>query len=117
MKAYASVIAGLMVTGLVAGPGFAADNTTSPSTTADKPGRLAMTHHVTGNVVNVNENAGTFTVEDSKGKEYVLSTQSASGSPIGSVNAGERVKVSYKKAKNGRLIATKVVPAENAKKM
>ena len=52
MKAYASVIAGLMVTGLVAGPGFAADNTTSPSTTADKPGRLAMTHHVTGNVVN-----------------------------------------------------------------
>ncbi|HEX6078263.1 MAG TPA: hypothetical protein VF197_01465 [Methylomirabilota bacterium] len=78
---------------------------------------MAMTHHVTGNVVNVDENGKTFTVKDSKGKEYVLSTQSASGTQVGPVSAGERVKVSYKKAKNGGLIATKVAPAESSKKM
>lgn len=115
MKVHASVIAGLVAAGLVAAPGFAAQNTTSPSTTADKPGRMAMTHHVTGDVVNVDENAKTFTVKDSKGKEYVLSTDSASGSRVGPVNAGERVKVSYKKGKNGGLIATKVAPAASSK--
>ena len=115
MKVHASVIAGMVATGLVVGPGFAAQNTTSPSTTADKPGRMAMTHHVTGNVVNVDENAKTFTVKDSKGKEYVLSTDSTSGPRVGPVNAGERVKVSYKKGKNGGLIATKVAPADSSK--
>jgi hypothetical protein len=115
MKAYASVIAGLVATGLVAGPGFAAQNTTSPSSTAEKPARMAMTHHVTGSVVNVDENAKTFTVKDSKGKEYVLSTESASGTQIGPVTAGERVKVSYKKGQHGGLIATKVAPADTSK--
>ena len=111
MKAYTSMIAGLIATGLVAGPGFAAENTMSPSTTQEKPARMAMTHHVTGSVVNVDENAKTFTVKDSKGKEYVLSTDSASGAQVGPVNAGDRVKVSYKKGQNGGLIATKVAPA------
>ena len=115
MRTHASLIAGLIATGLIAGPAFAAQNTTSPSTTAEKPARMAMTHHVTGRVVNVDENAKTFTVKDSKGKEYVLSTESASGSQVGPVNAGERVKVSYKKGKNGGLIATKVAPADTSK--
>jgi hypothetical protein len=115
MRTHASLIAGLVATGLIAGPAFAAQNTTSPSTTAEKPARMAMTHHVTGSVVNVDENAKTFTVKDSKGKEYVLSTESASGSQVGPVNAGERVKVSYKKGKNGGLIATKVAPADTSK--
>lgn len=116
MKAYASVIAaGLVATGLVAGPGFAAQNTTSPSSTSEKPARMAMTHHVTGNVVNVDENGKTFTVKDTKGKEYVLSTASASSTQVGPVSAGERVKVSYKKAQNGGLIATKVAPADTSR--
>ena len=63
MKTHASLIAGLIATGLIAGPAFAAQNTTSPSTTAEKPARMAMTHHVTGSVVNVDENAKTFTVK------------------------------------------------------
>ena len=115
MKAYASVIAGLVAAGLVAGPGFAAQNTTSPSSTTEKPSRMAMTHHVTGNVVSVDESAKTFTVKDSKGKEYVLSTDSGAGSQVGPVNSGERVKVSYKKGQKGGLIATKVAPADNSK--
>jgi hypothetical protein len=115
MKAYASVIAGLVATGLVAGSGFAAQNTMSPSSTQEKPARMAMTHHVTGNVVNVDENGKTFTLKDSKGKEYVLSTDSAAGTQVGPVNAGERVKVSYKKSQNGGLIATKVAPADTSR--
>src|SRR5262249_5474805 len=101
MKVHASVIAGLMAAGLIAGPGFAAENAMSPPTTGEKPARMAMTHHVTGSVVNVDENAKTFTVKDAKGKEYVLSTNSAAGTQVGPVNAGERVKVSYKKGQNG----------------
>ena len=38
----------------------------------EKPGKLAMPHRVTGSVVSVDEAAGTFTVQDSKGKDYVL---------------------------------------------
>ncbi len=107
--------AGQVATGLDAGPGFAAQNTTSPSSTSEKPARMAMTHHVTGNVVNVDENGKTFTVKDTKGKEYVLSTASASSTQVGPVSAGERVKVSYKKAQNGGLIATKVAPADTSR--
>ena len=115
MKVHTSLIAGVIATGLIAGPGFAAQNTTTPSTSAEKPARMGMTHHVTGSVVNVDENAKTFTVKDSKGKEYVLSTDSASGTQVGPVNAGERVKVSYKKGQNGGLIATKVAPADTSR--
>ena len=115
MKVHTSVIAGMIATGLIAGPGFAAQGTTTPSTSAEKPARMAMTQHVTGSVVNVDENAKTFTVKDAKGKEYVMSTDSASGAQVGPVNAGDRVKVSYKKSQNGGLIATKVAPADTSK--
>ena len=103
--------AGVMATLLMAGPGLAADNAREPMS-VEKPGKLAMPHRVTGNVVSVDEAAGTFTVQDSKGKDYVLTADPARGSQLSDVKAGGHVKVSYKKAPSGQLIATKIAPAD-----
>jgi hypothetical protein len=101
----------VMATLLMAGPGLAADNAREPMS-VEKPGKLAMPHRVTGNVVSVDEAAGTFTVQDSKGKDYVLTADPALGSQLSDVKAGGHVKVSYKKAPSGQLIATKIAPAD-----
>ena len=71
MKRITGVAAGVMATFLAVGPGFAADSMRD-STSIEKPGKLAMPHRVTGSVVSVDESARTFTVQDSNGKDYVL---------------------------------------------
>lgn len=98
MKRITGLVAGVMATFLMAtflmvGPSFAADSGRG-STSAEKPGKLAIPHRVTGNVVSVDESAGTFTVQDSKGKEYVLTADPALGSRLDDVKAGGHVKVS-----------------------
>jgi len=103
-----------MATLLVAGPGLAADSMRAP-TGVEQPGKLAMPHRVTGSVVSVDQTAGTFTVQDSKGKDYVLKTDAALGSQLGDVKAGDHVKVSYKKTSSGQMVATKITPDEPMK--
>ena len=112
MKKITALIAGALATVFVVGPGFAAD-TTHGATPAEKPGKLAMPHRVTGSVVSVDESARTFTVKDSDGKEFVLTADPATGPQLGDVKAGDHVKVSYKKNHSGQMIVTKIVPADS----
>jgi hypothetical protein len=114
MKPITGLTAGVMATLLMVGPGFAADSVRD-STSTEKPGKLAMPHRITGNVVSVNESAGTFTVQDSKGKEFVLMADPALGSQLSDVKAGGQVKVSYKKTPSGQMVATKIAPADSLK--
>jgi len=114
MKRITALTTGVVATLLVAGPGLAADSMQQP-TRVEQPGKLAMPHRVTGSVVSVDEAAGTFTVQDTKGKDYVLKTNAALGSQLGDVKAGDHVKVSYKKTSSGQMVATKIAPAEPAK--
>jgi hypothetical protein len=114
MKPITGLTAGVMATLLMVGPGFAADSARD-STSTEKPGKLAMPHRITGNVVSVNESAGTFTVQDSKGKEFVLMADPALGSQISVVKAGGLVKVSYRKTPSGQMVATKIAPADSLK--
>lgn len=114
MKRITGLTAGVVATLLAAGPGFAADGVRDSMST-EKPGKLAMPHRVTGNVVSVDESARTFTVQDSKGKDYVLTTDPALGTQLSEVKAGGQVKVTYKKNSSGQMIATKIAPAESAK--
>ena len=89
MKRITGVAAGVMATFLAVGPGFAAD-AMRDSTSIEKPGKLAMPHRVTGSVVSVDESARTFTVQDSNGKDYVLTADPALGSQLNEVKAGGR---------------------------
>ena len=57
MKRTTVLAAGVMATLFMVGPGFAADSVRD-STSAEKPGKLAMPHRITGNVVSVDESAG-----------------------------------------------------------
>jgi hypothetical protein len=114
MRRITVLVTGVMATLLVAGPGLAADSTRQP-TGVEQPGKLAMPHRITGSVVSVDEAAGTFTVQDTKGKEYVLKTDAALGSKLGDVKAGDHVKVSCKKTSSGQMVATKIAPAEPMK--
>ena len=114
MKRITAMAAGVMATFLAVGPGFAADGMRD-STSIEKPGKLAMPHRVTGSVVSVDESARTFTVQDSNGKDYVLTADPALGSQLNEVKAGGQVKVSYKKNSSGQMIATKIAPADSMK--
>jgi hypothetical protein len=114
MRQITVLITGAMATLLVAGPGLAADSTRQP-TAVEQPGKLAMPHRITGSVVSVDETAGTLTVQDSKGKDFVLKTDTALGSQLSGVKAGDHVKVSYKKTSSGQMVATKIAPAEPMK--
>jgi len=114
MKRTTVLAAGVMATLFMVGPGFAADSVRD-STATEKPGKLAMPHRITGNVVSVDESAGTFTVQDSKGKECVLIADPALGSQLNDVKAGGQVKVSYKKTPSGQMVATKIEPADSLK--
>lgn len=110
MKRIIGLAAGVLATFLIVGPGFAADSVRE-STSVEKPGKLAMPHRVTGNVVSVDESAGTFTVQDSKGRDYVLKADPTLGFQLSDVRAGGHVKVSYKKTPSGQMVATKIAPA------
>ncbi len=89
MKRIIGLAAGVLATFLIVGPGFAADSVRE-STSVEKPGKLAMPHRVTGNVVSVDESAGTFTVQDSKGRDYVLKADPTLGFQLSDVRAGLR---------------------------
>ena len=108
--------AGCLATLLAVGPGFAAQGTPENSsretttTPAQKPGKLALPHSVTGTVVSVNERAEMFTLKTAKGDTVVLKADADTASQLATLKSGERVKVSYKNSQ-GDKIATKIVPA------
>jgi len=83
--------------------------TTAP---AEKPGKLSMPHHVTGEVVSANTNS--MTVKDTKGKEYTFMADTATAGQMANFKQGDHVKVTYKKSK-GQMVATKIAEAQTTK--
>jgi Cu/Ag efflux protein CusF len=98
------------------GPGFveATGQNTSASAPAEKPSRLALSHHVTGEVMLVDKSAKTLTVKDAKGKEFMFTADADAAPRLSDVKTGDRVKVSYKKS-HGQMVATKITETRVAR--
>jgi len=114
MKRATVLFAAGLTTLLLSAPAIAKDpsGTTTPGTTgatapAEKPGALAMPHHVTGNVVSVDKKANSVSIRDTKGKEYTLVADGDTVAELRRLKAGDEVKVTYKKAKD-QMVATKI---------
>jgi hypothetical protein len=113
MKRAAVLFAVGLTTLLMSGPAVAKDpaaatsGTTGATAPADKPGILAMPHHVTGNVVAVDKKANSVSVKDTKGREYTLVADGDTVADLSRLKAGDEVKVTYKKEKN-QMVATKI---------
>jgi len=113
MKRATVLFAAGLTTLLLSGPAIAKDpSATTPGTTgatapAEKPGALAMPHHVTGNVVSVDKKANSVSIRDTKGKEYTLVADGDTVAELRRLKAGDEVKVTYKKAKD-QMVATKI---------
>jgi Cu/Ag efflux protein CusF len=95
-------------------------STTTPSTTApsEKHGKLGlgrlMGHHMTADVVSVDQNAKTFTVKKgAKGKEMTFTAQGDAADRLSDLKEGDRVKVSYKKD-HGQYLATEIAKGKVA---
>ena len=113
MKRAAVVFAAGLTTLLLSGAAMAKDPSATPSGTtgatapAEKPGALAMPHHVTGNVVSVDKKANSVSIRDTKGKEYTLVADGDTVAELSRLRAGDEVKVTYKKNKD-QMVATKI---------
>jgi Cu/Ag efflux protein CusF len=137
MNKLIGLFAGALVTLSLAGPIFGQSSTPStnpspstapamkdtpaasekPSATEQKPSKLSLTHHVTGEVVAVDQNAKTVTVKKgAKGKEMTFNAEGGAVSRLSDIKEGDRVKVTYKKSHN-QLLASEIVrsPAATSK--
>ncbi|HEY7538745.1 MAG TPA: hypothetical protein VIF11_01290 [Methylomirabilota bacterium] len=99
---------------LLSGPALAKDpsygtssGTTGATAPAEKPGMLAMPHHVTGNVVAVDKKANSVSIKDTKGKEYTLVADGDTVAALSRLKVGDEVKATYKKDKE-QMVATKI---------
>ena len=102
---------------LLSGPALAKDpsygtsgtssGTTGATAPAEKPGMLAMPHHVTGNVVSVDKRANSVSIRDTKGKEYTLVADGDTVADLSRLKVGDEVKATYKKDKD-QMVATKI---------
>jgi Cu/Ag efflux protein CusF len=67
-----------------------------------------MGHHMTADVVSVDQNAKTFTVKKgAKGKEMTFTAQGDAADRLNDLKEGDRVKVGYKKD-HGQFLATEI---------
>ncbi len=89
-------------------------DTTSPSKSspratapAEKPGVLAMPHHVTGSVVSIDKTANSVAIRDTKGEELALVADAENAADLSRLKVGDQVKVTYKKS-HGQMVATKI---------
>lgn len=116
MNRTAALFAAGLATLLLTGPAMAQTTGTSKESTtsdrsstapAEKPGKLAMPHHVNGSVVSVDKKDNSVTIRDSKGKEMTLVADTDTATELARLKAGDEVKVTYKKSKD-RMVATKI---------
>src|SRR5438552_18229221 len=116
MKKATALAVGSLALLLGAGPGFveATGQTSSASAPAEKPSRLALPHHVTGEVVSVDKSAKTLTVKDSKGKEFMFTADVDAAPRVSDVKAGNHVKVRSTTG-HGRIVASKVIETRVAR--
>jgi hypothetical protein len=114
MKATAVLFAaGLTL--LLSGPALAKDpsygtpsGTTGATAPAEKPGMLAMPHHVTGNVVSVDKKANSVSIKDTKGKEYTLVADGDTVADLSRLKVGDEVKATTYKKDKDQMVATKI---------
>jgi hypothetical protein len=121
MKKATVLAVGSLALLLGAGPGLveaSSQNTSTGSAAApaEKPSRLALPHHVTGEVMSVDKSAKTLTVKDAKGKEFMFTADVDTAPRLSDVKAGDHVKVSYKKS-HGKMVATKITESRVARTM
>ena len=102
-----AVLFAVGLTLLLSGPALAKDPTTGATAPAEKPGMLAMPHHVTGNVVSVDKRANSVSIRDTKGKEYTLVADGDTVADLSRLKVGDEVKATYKKDKD-QMVATKI---------
>ena len=86
---------------------WAAERSTTVSTTAEKPSKLAIPHRASGELVSVDQNAKAFTLRTAKGKELQFTAQGDAAMRLADLKAGDHVKVSYKNS-HGHMIASKL---------
>jgi Cu/Ag efflux protein CusF len=137
MKKVAGVFAGSMAVLMLVSPVLAQSSspvqpsmkdsttgtTTAPTTTekgtatapSEKHVKLGLMHHVTANVVSVDQSAKTLTVKKgAKGKEMTFTVQDNATPRLSDLKEGDRVKVSYKKD-HDQLMATDIAKSSAAK--
>ncbi len=121
MKKALLVFAGALATLSLIGPAFAqtaapaAKDAPSTSTPAEKPSKLALPHHVTGEIVSVDQNAKTVTLKGAKDKKLTFTAEGGAVASLSALKAGDRVKVTYKNS-HGHRIASKIAATEVASK-
>jgi hypothetical protein len=114
MKRAAVLFAAGLTALLLSGPAMAKDpsattsGTTGATAPAEKPGILAIPHHVVGNVVSVDKKANRVSIRNTKGKEYTLVADADTVTDLRRLKAGDEVKVTYKKDKD-QMVATKII--------
>jgi hypothetical protein len=111
MKRAPVLFAGALATLLLGGPAIAkgpSDATTQSTTApAPEPSKLALPHHLTGDVVSVDKKTNTLTVRDSKGKDFTLVADRDTAPDLTRLKAGDHVKLTYKKSQ-GQMVVTKI---------
>jgi|SRR5215831_6874516 len=116
---FVSGLATLLIIGPVAAQtttaGSSKDSVSTPSSSAEKPSKLALPHSMTGEVVSVDATAKTVTVKSAKGKERTFTAESSAAGRLADLKAGDRVKVNYKSS-HGHMMASKITRSEVATK-
>src|SRR5262245_47551858 len=81
---------------------------------AEKPGVLAVPHHVEGSVVSVNKSANSIVVRDTKGKQFNLVADNDTAAELSRLKSGDQVEVTYKKSKD-QMVVTKINLTDSSK--
>jgi hypothetical protein len=100
--------AAALVTLLSAASGLAAPR--SVAEPAETPSIFALPRQLTGQVVAVNQSTLMLTVRTAE-RTVSLKADTDTAPQLGSLKAGDRVKVSYKNSSNGEMVATRIDPA------
>lgn len=110
--------AGVLAVAAVVAPGFGGVSAVKPAAANENAGhhRLAIRHHVSGEVVAVNADAKSLTVKKSgrRPREYTFNV--ADAATLANVKAGERVRVTYVKSGAERLAEKVVASSRTAAK-
>lgn len=107
MNTFRMFVGTALVTLLSATPGFAAQGAASEP--AETPSIFALPHQLTGAVVAINRATRMLTVKTSE-RTISLKADVDTAPQLGTLKAGDRVKVIYKNSK-GEMVATRIAPA------
>ena len=95
---------------------WAANASTTTSTSVEKPSKLAIPHRASGELISVDQNGKAFTLRTTKGKELRFTAAGDAAMRLADLRAGDHVKVSYKNS-HGHMVASKIATSQVATKM